>query len=75
MKIKQKLSQYRRDFTAILICEGCGHEKTLMSGYDDRYYHDNVLPNMKCPVCGNSRNDLGIIGEYTETRYPEGMQI
>lgn len=51
MKIKTILSQYRRDFTAILECEHCGHEDKLMSGYDDDNYHRNVIPNFECPEC------------------------
>jgi len=30
---------------------------------------------MKCKVCGKSRNDLGITGEKTQTKYAEGYQI
>jgi len=74
MKIKEMLRQYRRDFHAIYVCENC-NEEYEMSGYDDRNFHDNVIPNMRCNNCGKSRNNLGIEGEYTETRYPEGFQI
>jgi predicted nucleic-acid-binding Zn-ribbon protein len=74
MKIKEMLHQHRRDFTAIYICENCGNTEEK-GGYDDRNFHDNVIPNMKCTKCGKSRNDLGITGEYTETKYPEGFQI
>lgn len=74
MKIKRVLSQHRRDFTAIYECEGCG--ATIEGrGYDDRNFHDNVIPKMKCESCGKSRNDLGIQGEYTETKYPDGFQV
>jgi rubredoxin len=76
MKIKQIVEQHRRDFRAIYECEGCGYiSKTKERGYDDRNFHDNVIPDMKCPKCGKSRNDLGITGERTGTRYPEGYQI
>ncbi len=71
MKIKEITGQFRRDFNAILVCEECGHEQKLRRGYDDRNYHDNVIPKMKCNKCGKSRNDLGIIGERTETKYQE----
>ena len=50
MKIKEILSQNRRDFTAIYICEHCGHEEKL-GGYDDKNFHANVIPNMKCHEC------------------------
>ena len=75
MKIKQILSQHRRDFTAIMQCEFCGNEKTNGSGYDDRYYHDNVIPQMKCESCGKSTISEGGNIEKTATRYPEGYQI
>ncbi len=53
MKIKKKLSQHRRDFRAIYICEheDCKNE-VEMSGYDDRNFHDNVIPKMECKKCG-----------------------
>ena len=74
MKIVRITSQHRRDFYADVVCEGCGATDTI-SGYDDRNYHDNVMPAMKCKVCGQSRNDLGIIEEPRATRYPEHMTV
>ena len=51
MKIKKKLSQNRRDFRAIYVCEhsNCEHES---SGYDDNYFHQTVIPDMTCKSCG-----------------------
>jgi len=72
MKIIKKLEQHRRDFSADVICEWCGNTDTLQGGYDDRYYHDQVIPNMVCIVCGHSRNDLGVTHDPTPTRYAEG---
>lgn len=69
MKIKERLRQSRRDFWATYECEGCGHITKKQLGYDDRNFHDNVIPNMKCPECEKSRNDLGIKGEFTPTKY------
>lgn len=74
MKIKRILNQHRRDFNAIYVCEGCGFEEES-SGYDDRNFHDNVIPRIKCKQCGKSSNDLGLPVEYIQTRYPEGMQV
>lgn len=51
MKIKHKLTQYRRDFRAIYVCEKCEHESEG-TGYDDTYFHENVIPNMECTECG-----------------------
>ena len=53
MKIKKILNQHRRDFTAIYICENCGHEEKE-TGYDDRNFHKEVIPKMKCKKCGKT---------------------
>ena len=51
MKIKKIKSQYRRDFEAIYECEHCEH--TIEGdGYDDAYFHNNVIPDMECEQCG-----------------------
>ena len=71
MKIKKMINQHRRDFRADYECEGCGKVEKDKSGYDDRNFHDNVIPSMKCKVCCKSRNDLGIDGEFTQTKYAE----
>ena len=68
MKIIKILNQNRRDFTAIYECESCG-DKVEKSGYDDRNFHDNVMPNTKCGKCGKSSNNLGITHEPTPTKY------
>jgi ribosomal protein L37AE/L43A len=51
MKIKQILSQERRDFTAIYECEHCGHTEKGY-GYDDTHFNENVIPKMTCTKCG-----------------------
>jgi rubrerythrin len=51
MKIKKIISQYRRDFTAIYICEHCNHEHEG-EGYDDSFFHAKVIPHRACPKCG-----------------------
>lgn len=56
MRIKTKISQSRRDFTADMECEACGNIDRLTSGYDDAYYHQNVIPAMKCRACGAASN-------------------
>ena len=71
MRIKEIISQHRRDFKAIFECEHCGHTE-IKSGYDDANYHQNVIPTMKCPKCGK------VAGENYRpltTKYPEGMQV
>ena len=51
MKIQKMLWQNRRDFKAIYVCEHCG-ETEEKSGYDDTYFHNNVIPSMVCKKCG-----------------------
>lgn len=51
MKIKKIHSQNRRDFDADLECEHCGHIEKNILGYDDNYFHDIIIPNMKCKSC------------------------
>ena len=66
MKIKSIISQHRRDFTAIYICESCNHEEKG-SGYDDSYFHNEVIPKMKCKACGAVAPDnyRGIAPKYS----------
>lgn len=74
MKIKQILKQHRRDFTAIYECEGCGFTVEDY-GYDDRNFHDNVIPLMKCDKCGKTSSELGVEYRALTTKYPDGYQI
>lgn len=71
MKIKKILSQNRRDFQAIYECEHCGNEKNGY-GYDDSNFHRNVIPTMKCDVCGKIADE-----NYRPltTKYEEGVQV
>ncbi len=66
------IRQHRRDFTADYECEHCGNIEKDRSGYDDAYFHNNVIPNMKCKKCGKTSGE-----DYTPraTKYPEGMQV
>lgn len=71
MKIKEIISQHRRDFTATYECEHCGFTKND-EGYDDANFHQNVIPNMECPGCKKKSPS-----EYRAltTKYPEGFQV
>lgn len=51
MRIKRKIEQHRRDFSAVMVCEHCGHESVNKTGYDDAYYHQVVIPGMVCTSC------------------------
>ena len=72
MKIKRIVSQHRRDFTAIFECDHCGAEETIGHGYDDAYYHQHVIPTIKCKACGLTAGD-----DYRPlaTKYPEGQVV
>lgn len=56
MKIKEILSQSRRDMTCLYECESCGFEKKG-SGYDDSYFHQQVIPQMACDECGATASE------------------
>lgn len=77
MKLIKILSQHRRDFKGQYKCEFCDHIEIdkSMDSYDDRNYHDNIIPNIKCPKCNKSTiSENGVVDE-TPTKYPEGFQI
>ena len=71
MKIEKIISQSRRDFTAVYVCEHCGATKEG-GGYDDGNFHMNVIPAMVCKSCGKTAAD-----NYRPlaTKYPDGMQV
>ncbi len=71
MRIKEILSQSRRDFIALYECDHCGKIVEGV-GYDDKNFHDNVVPTMKCPGCGEIAK-----ASYRalSTKYPDGFQI
>lgn len=57
MKIQKINSQSRRDFWADMVCEHCGHVEENVSGYDDDYFHRNVIPDMRCKQCDKKASD------------------
>lgn len=57
MYIYEMIDKHRNDFRAIMKCEHCNHNQNLSTGYDDEYYHNKVIPAMKCSSCGMSSND------------------
>lgn len=77
MKLIKIIDQSRRDFKGQYKCEFCGQVDIDkgMDSYDDRYYHDNVIPNQKCSKCGKSTNSEGGTINKTPTKYPEGYQV
>lgn len=71
MHIRKILSQHRRDFTAVYVCEFCGRTEKG-SGYDDFNFHSRVIPQMKCKNCGKV---AGPNYKPRSTKYPEGMTV
>lgn len=71
MKIKEIVSQTRRDFTAIYECEHCGYEENGI-GYDDAYFHQSVISVMLCKKCGKQ---AGSKYRPLATKYAEGEQV
>ena len=71
MKIKEITSQSRRDFKAIYECEHCKHIENG-NGYDDSYFHQNVIPNKICKKCGKKADE-----NYRPlaTKYPDYQQV
>lgn len=55
MFIKEITNQYRNDIYGKIECEHCGHVEKLHGGYDDAYWHNNVLPAKHCSACGKNR--------------------
>ncbi len=55
MRIAKIVDRYRNDFAAWMECEHCGAREYLSGAYDDAYYHDHVIPAMRCGTCGLNR--------------------
>jgi len=72
MKIKRILSQHRRDFRAIYECEHCGHTQEG-SGYDDSYFHEEVIPKKNCESCGQMAKKSYY--RPLKTKYPDSQLI
>lgn len=71
MKIKKMLSQHRRDFSAIYVCEHCDFEE-VSNGYDDTYFHESVIPNMSCKKCNKKASDDYI---PQSCKYPDSFVV
>ena len=74
MKIKEITYQNRRDFRADYECEGCG-QVSPGKGYDDEFFHTQVIPDMRCATCGKTGAECGADYRPLTTKYPEGYQI
>jgi hypothetical protein len=56
MHLTQRDPMTGNDIYGTLTCEHCGHKQKLRGGYNDAYYHNNVMPKIKCDNCGLDRN-------------------
>lgn len=73
MYIKKRVSQHRRDFTAVYKCEHCG-EESEGSGYDDTYFHEHVIPRRECKGCGKA-SDGNVPFRPVATKYADGEVV
>jgi hypothetical protein len=73
MRLVKILSQHQRDFKGEYQCENCNAFEDIR-GYDDRYFHDNVIPKMKCDRCGLSTLDTGTPVQLVKTEYTDSTQ-
>lgn len=78
MNIQKITYQYRRDFQAVYECQFCG-ETMKAGGYDDAFFHNEVIPKMRCEKCHKSvENDGSELDEHyrgLSPKYPEGYDI
>lgn len=77
MKLIEKLHQSRRDFQGKYQCEFCNHIETdkNCNSYDDTYFHQHVIPAMKCKKCGASTFSENRTVENAKTKYSDHFQI
>jgi hypothetical protein len=70
MKIIKNYGFNRRDFYADMECEYCGNIHKKVCCYDDSNFHQNVIPSMKCNICGK------ISGRITSgARFNDNLQF
>lgn len=72
MRIKEIISQHRRDFLCTAECEHCDHIARNVPGYDDKNFHENVVPTWVCPKC---KERAGKNYRPLTTKYPEGFTV
>jgi len=77
MKIIKTFNWNRRDFCAEMKCENCQHEQTESGMYDDVFYYENVVPQIKCINCGESTNSkpTDVLKTINIPRYPSHLNI
>jgi hypothetical protein len=75
MKVIKRYDQLRRDLYIDIQCEACGSIRKKVNAYDDAYFWNNVIFNMKCKSCHLSTKDQGLKVQEIGTRYSEGSQV
>lgn len=55
MKIGRGFELHRNDFYCTYECEHCGAETDRRSGYNDSFFHEQVIPAKHCDKCGKNR--------------------
>lgn len=65
----------RRDFSALMKCQGCGHEQEEKGCYDDENYHVNVVPTIKCGKCGKTAQELNAPLEPFTLKYNPNQTV
>jgi len=71
MKLLEKKNQHRRDFHGLYSCEGCNAQELIKNCYDDRNFHDNVMPNTACKSCKKTTNEIGAAKEAVSTEHED----
>lgn len=75
MRLTKVTERYGNDFWGEIECEFCQHKAKLDSGYEDAYYHAEVIPSMVCRSCGKTGKQWKeqqreeIINELKETAH------
>ena len=74
MRLIERKDQMRRDFTGVYECENCDHIEER-GGYDDTYFHEQVIPDMICGGCQMSSKTLGRDLLLTKPKYLDHVTI
>lgn len=57
MRIDKITNQMSEDFWADFKCEHCGHIEKNLRGYNDIFFHENIIPEIKCKQCEKTGSD------------------
>ena len=74
MKLIDVINQHRNDFTGILLCEFCGSNQSVLDGYHDERYMNQVIPAIKCRSCEKRTSDV-IPEGISDPEYGRGCKV